>query len=113
MRRFIKDLSGGLNVSKPPHLIKDDELSVASNIVYRGGKWQKRDGYAQLAATKETSDVIEVTDQIRHEGAVRRLMATEARIYSWNGSESTSLITAGVTQTNKDKVFFAEINKKK
>ena len=110
MRRFIKDFSGGLNVSKPPHLIEDNQLSVASNIVYRAGKWQKRDGYAQLAATTETSDVIEVADQLRHDGAVRRLMATEARIYSWNGSAYTSLITESVTRATSDKVFFAEIN---
>ena len=110
MRRFIKDLSGGLNTSKPPHLIKDTELSVASNCVYRVGKWTKRDGYAALAATTETSDVIEVTDQIRFDGAVRRLMATEARIYSWNGSAYTSLITEGVARATSDKVYFAEIN---
>ena len=110
MRRYIKDLSGGLNTSKPPHLIEDNQLSVASNIVYRAGKWQKRDGYAQLAATTETSDVIEVTDQIRYDGAVRRLMATEARIYSWNGSAYTSLITESVSRATSDKVFFAEIN---
>ena len=110
MRRFIKDFSGGLNVAKPPHLIEDNQLSVASNIVYRAGKWQKRDGYAQLAATTETSDVIEVADQLRHDGAVRRLMATEARIYSWNGSAYTSLITESVARATSDKVFFAEIN---
>ena len=110
MSRYIKDLSGGLNTSKQPHLIEDNQLSVASNIVYRGGKWQKRDGYAQLAATTETSDVIEVTDQIRYDGAVRRLMATEARIYSWNGSAYTSLITESVSRATSDKVFFAEIN---
>ena len=110
MKRFIKDLSGGLNTVLPPHLIGDNQVSVASNIVYRSGKWQKRDGYAQLAATTETSDVIEVTDQIRRDGAVRRLMATEARIYSWNGSAYTSLITEGVARATSDKVFFAEIN---
>jgi hypothetical protein len=110
MKRFIKDLSGGLNLSKPPHLIEDNQLSVASNIVYRKGLWTKRDGFAELAATTETSDVIEVTDQIRNDGAVRRLMATEARIYSWNGSAYTSLITEGVARASTDKVFFAEIN---
>jgi len=110
MRRFIKDLSGGLNTVNPPHLIADNQLSVASDVVYRSGKWTKREGYAQLAATTETSDVIEVTDQIRNDGAARRLMATEARIYSWNGSAYTSLITEGVTRATSDKVFFAEIN---
>jgi hypothetical protein len=48
MRRFIKDLSGGLNLSRPPHLIQDNQLSVATDCVYRSGKWQKRDGYANL-----------------------------------------------------------------
>ena len=109
-KRFIKDLSGGLNLAKPPHLIEDSQVSVANNCVFRDGKWQKRDGYAELAATTETSDVIEVTDQLRHDGAARQLVATEARIYSWNGSAYTSLITEGVTRATSDKVFFTEIN---
>tara|TARA_R110000824_G_scaffold41668_3_gene123741 strand:+ start:331 stop:1776 length:1446 start_codon:yes stop_codon:yes gene_type:complete len=110
MRRFIKDLSGGLNTVNPPHLIQDNQLSVALDVVYRAGKWTKREGYAQLAATTETSDVIEVTDQIRFDGATRRLMATEARIYSWDGSSYTSLITESVARATSDKVYFAEIN---
>ena len=52
MKRFIKDLSGGLNLSVPSHLIGENQLSVATDCVYRNGKWTKRDGYAQLAATK-------------------------------------------------------------
>lgn len=110
MKRFIKDLSGGLNLSAPPHLIGENQLSIATDCVYRNGKWNKRDGYAQLAATTETSDVIEVTDQLRHDGAARQLVATEARIYSWNGSAYTSLITEGVARATSDKVFFTEIN---
>jgi len=110
MKRFIKDLSGGLNLSVPSHLIGENQLSVATDCVYRNGKWNKRDGYAQLAATTETSSVIEVADQLRHDGGARQLVATLARIYSWDGSSYSSLITEGVTRSSKDKVFFAEIN---
>ena len=61
MRRFIKDLSGGLNTVNPPHLIADNQLSVASDVVYRSGKWTKREGYAQLAAFAQ-----HYTDMVRN-----------------------------------------------
>ena len=72
MKRFIKDLSGGLNLSVPSHLIGENQLSVATDCVYRNGKWTKRDGSAQLAATTETYDAREVTDQVRNKGAARQ-----------------------------------------
>ncbi len=90
MRRFIKDLSGGLNLSKPPHLILDNQVSVANNCVYRSGKWIKRDGHANLTATADSAKVLEITDQIRNDGTARRFHATTNNIYEWNGSSYTA-----------------------
>jgi hypothetical protein len=110
MRRFIKDLSGGLNLSRPPHLIEDNQLSVATDCVYRSGKWQKRDGYANLTATTDTAKVLEVTDQIRNDGTARRFHATTNNIYEWNGSSYTARLAAGSNRLSTEKLFFTEIN---
>ena len=110
MRRFIKDLSGGLNLSKPPHLIQDNQLSVATDCVYRSGKWQKRDGYANLTATTDTAKVLEITDQVRNDGTVRRFHATTNNIYEWNGSSYTARLSAGSNRLSTEKLFFTEIN---
>ena len=110
MRRFIKDLSGGLNLSKPPHLIQDNQLSVATDCVYRSGKWQKRDGFANLTATTDTAKVLEITDQVRNDGTVRRFHATTNNIYEWNGSSYTARLSAGSNRLSTEKLFFTEIN---
>lgn len=109
MRRFIKDLSGGLNLSKPPHLIQDNQLSVATDCVYRSGKWQKRDGFANLTATTDTAKVLEVTDQVRNDGTVRRFHATTNNIYEWNGSSYTARLAASSNRLSTEKLFFTEI----
>ena len=110
MRRFIKDLSGGLNLSKPPHLIQDNQLSVATDCVYRSGKWQKRDGFANLTATTDTAKVLEIADQVRNDGTVRRFHATTNNIYEWNGSSYTARLSAGSNRLSTEKLFFTEIN---
>jgi hypothetical protein len=110
MRRFIKDLSGGLNLSRPPHLIQDNQLSVATDCVYRSGKWQKRDGYANLTATTDTAKVLEITDQLRNDGTVRRFHATTNNIYEWNGSSYTARLAASSNRLSTEKLFFTEIN---
>jgi hypothetical protein len=110
MRRFIKDLSGGLNLARPPHLIDDNQCSVATDCVYRSGKWQKRDGFANLTATTDTAKVLEVTDQIRNDGTARRFHATTNNIYEWNGSSYTARLAAGSNRLSTEKLFFTEIN---
>ena len=110
MKRFIKDLSGGLNLARPPHLIDDNQCSVATDCVYRSGKWQKRDGYANLTATTDTAKVLEVTDQIRNDGTTRRFHATTNNIYEWNGSSYTARLAAGSNRLSTEKLFFTEIN---
>ena len=110
MKRFIKDLSGGLNLSRPPHLIQDNQLSVATDCVYRSGKWQKRDGFANLTATTDTAKVLEITDQIRNDGTARRFHATTNNIYEWNGSSYTARLAAGSNRLSTEKLFFTEIN---
>ena len=110
MRRFIKDLSGGLNLARPPHLIDDNQCSVATDCVYRSGKWQKRDGFANLTATTDTAKVLEITDQIRNDGTARRFHATTNNIYEWNGSSYTARLAAGSNRLSTEKLFFTEIN---
>ena len=110
MKRFIKDLSGGLNLARPPHLIDDNQCSVATDCVYRSGKWQKRDGYANLTATTDTAKVLEITDQIRNDGTARRFHATTNNIYEWNGSSYTARLSAGSNRLSTEKLFFTEIN---
>ena len=110
MKRFIKDLSGGLNLSRPPHLIQDNQLSVATDCVYRSGKWQKRDGFANLTATTDTAKVLEITDQIRNDGTARRFHATTNNIYEWNGSSYTARLAASSNRLSTEKLFFAEAN---
>tara|TARA_R100000697_G_scaffold113503_1_gene131825 strand:+ start:42 stop:1487 length:1446 start_codon:yes stop_codon:yes gene_type:complete len=110
MKRFIKDLSGGLNLARPPHLIEDNQLSVATDCVYRSGKWQKRDGFANLTATSDSAKVLEITDQIRNDGTVRRFHATTNNIFEWNGSSYTARLAAGSNRLSTEKLFFTEIN---
>ena len=109
MKRFIKDLSGGVNLTRPPHLIDDNQLSVANNCVYRSGKWTKRDGYANLTATADSTSVIEVFDFIRYDGTTKQYAATLNNIYEWNGSSYTARLSAGTNRTSIQKVFSAEI----
>lgn len=101
---------GGLNKAKQPHEISPEELAEAQDIVRRSERWTKRPGWtAPYSATSEAFPITALTDFVKRDQSVQLVAGDRDGLLYLNGTSWTRRLNLSVTQTDKDKWFFAEI----
>ena len=61
----LNDFSGGLNLVRDPHRLRDNEVQEAQNCIFRSGLPEKRDGIAEYNSTELTPNSSDIKGIVR------------------------------------------------
>jgi hypothetical protein len=110
LRYFMRDLSGGFNGAKAPHLIEANQVSVLTDCVYRNGQWQRRPGFTlPYAATADGLSVIEIFDFVKKNAAGRLIAVTTKNVYCLVAGVWTNRLALATARATTNKWFEGEI----
>jgi len=106
------DFGGGLNTTDPPHLIKDNQLTRADDVIIEGSTLKKRLGTQQIGATL-SAKVSGLYGYKQYDGDIKLMASASTGVYydsagTWTIIYGTTTAAHNVEmQTYLDKVFVA------